>query len=206
MNCSDIEILLCDYVDGTLDPEQKAAVATHLAECHNCAELAADAAAAVAFMGRVTEPEVPQELITRILFDAPIKKQRERRGIRKTLGGLLHPILQPRFAMGMAMTILSFSMLGQFAGIRPRALKVEDLQPAKVIAAIEDRAHRSWERAVKYYDSLKLVYEIQSRLKELTEPEEGEARTAPAAVRPAENAPVKGAAPSAAETAEQGRR
>jgi anti-sigma factor RsiW len=204
MNCPDLEILLCDYVDGTLDAERKAEVSAHLAECHDCAELVADAAAAVAFMERAAVVEVPQELITRILFEAPIKKQRERRGLRRLLADWLHPVLQPRFAMGMAMTILSFSMLGQFAGIRPRALKAEDLQPAKVVQAIEDRVHRAWERAVKYYDSLRLVYEIQSRLKEFTEPEEGEARTPPA--KPAESRPQQGAAPAAPNAAAEGRR
>ena len=33
MNCADIEILLCDYVDGTLHGEQKSAVEAHLAGC-----------------------------------------------------------------------------------------------------------------------------------------------------------------------------
>ncbi len=188
MTCADLETLLCDFVDGTLDSERKAAVSRHLAECPACAELARDSAAAVAFLERAADVEVPQELITRILFDAPVKKQRERRGLRRLLADWLHPVLQPRFAMGMAMTILSFSMLGQFAGIRPRQLKAEDLQPARVVQAIEDRLHRTWERAVKYYENLRLVYEIQSRLKEWTEPEEGEARTAPAV--PPQSAPA----------------
>ena len=76
MNCADIEILICDYVDGTLTAERKAAVERHLAECPACAELARDSAAAVAFMERAADVEPPPELITRILFDAPWSKDR----------------------------------------------------------------------------------------------------------------------------------
>jgi hypothetical protein len=87
------------------------------------------------------------------------------------LGRLLEPVLQPRFAMGMAMTILSFSMLGRFVGINVRQLQASDLEPAKVWAAVDDRMNRGWTRAVKFYESLRLVYEVRSRLRELTEAE-----------------------------------
>ena len=170
MNCADLEILLCDYVDGTLRGDEKSAVERHLAECPACAELAKDAAGAVAFMERAAVVEPPAELVTRILFEIPAA----RRAVHSTSGSFwkrfkakwLEPVLQPRFAMGMAMTVLSFAMLGRFAGIEVRQLKPSDLDPVKVWMSVEDRAVRSWEKAVKYYDSLKVVYEIQSRLKE----------------------------------------
>jgi len=67
MNCADVEILICDYLDGTLPEERKSAVERHLAQCPACAELARDSAAAVAFMERAAAVEPPPELITRIL-------------------------------------------------------------------------------------------------------------------------------------------
>lgn len=67
------------------------------------------------------------------------------------------------------MTILSFAMLGRFAGIEARQLRPGDLQPAKVWEAAEDQANRALTRAVKYYDSLKIVYILQSRLREITD-------------------------------------
>src|SRR5258708_39046144 len=73
--------------------------------------------------------------------------------------------------MGMGMTVLSFSMIAKFAHIEPRKLTQADLDPVKIWAGIDDRAHRSWDRAVKYYDNLRLVIEIQSRLKESTDPD-----------------------------------
>jgi hypothetical protein len=74
--------------------------------------------------------------------------------------------LWPRYAMGMAMTILSFSMIARFAGIEPRQLRPSDLDPVKIWASIDDHAHRTYDRAMKFYDNLRLVIEIQSRLKE----------------------------------------
>ncbi len=76
MNCADIEILICDYVDGTLDPAQKAELERHLSQCPACAELAQDSAAAVGFIERAADVEPPPELITRILFDAPWGKEK----------------------------------------------------------------------------------------------------------------------------------
>ena len=171
MNCADLEILLCDFVDGTLYGEQKAAVESHLAECPSCAELAKDAAGAVAFMERAADVEPPAELITKILFEIPTAKRAEPARLSKSLwtrikSSWIEPVLQPRFAMGMAMTILSFAMLGKFAGIEVRQLKPADLNPVVVWSSMEDKAAKTWERAVKYYDSLRLVYEIQTRLKD----------------------------------------
>ena len=51
MNCAELEILICDYVDGTLAPAEKAEVERHLTACPTCAELARDSAAAVNFIG-----------------------------------------------------------------------------------------------------------------------------------------------------------
>jgi hypothetical protein len=182
MNCADFEIVLCDYIDGTLAPAQKADFERHLRECAGCAALAADAGAAVAFIGRAAEVQAPPELLTRISFAIP---KAARPGVRGLFSSWLQPILQPRFAMGMAMTIVSFSMLGRFAGIEVRKITAADLTPTKVWAAADDRVHRGWERVVKYYDSLKLVYEVQSRLKEWTEQEEDDRRTQQTTTGPA---------------------
>src|SRR5713101_1704087 len=189
MNCAELEILLADYVDGTLRTEEKSAFASHLAGCAACAELARDAAGAVAFMERAANVDAPPELVTRVLFEitsgssrAVVKPNWVRRIFGNWLGGKwLEPVLQPRFAMGMAMTVLSLAMVGRFSGIQVRQLKPSDLDPVKVWMAAEDRVHRTWERGVKYYESLRLVFEIQTRLKEWSA-EEGNAQ--PASVAP----------------------
>ena len=166
MNCADVEILICDYVDGTLTAERKSAVERHLAQCPACAELARDSAAAVEFMERAAGVEPPPELITRILFEAPWSKDRAKpAGARSWMAAILGPILQPRFAMGMAMTVLSLALLARF--VAPvRQLRMSDLEPAEVWAGVEDRAYRAWGRTVKFYDNLKFVYQIQTTLRE----------------------------------------
>ncbi len=69
MTCSDLEILLAEYIDGTLAPEVKSTLESHLATCADCRELAHDAAGAVAFLERTASVEAPPELVTRILFE-----------------------------------------------------------------------------------------------------------------------------------------
>src|SRR5579883_2044396 len=69
MTCSDLELLLAEYVDGTIHGEQKSAIEQHLAECAECAALARDAAAAVAFISRAAEVQAPPELVTRLIFE-----------------------------------------------------------------------------------------------------------------------------------------
>lgn len=197
MNCADLETLLCDYVDGTLAADARTSVENHLAGCASCAELVRDASSAVAFMERAADVEPPAELLNKIIFQLPSARHAASR--RKGLGSLLRhwvqPVLQPRFAMGMAMTILSFSMLARFAGFTPRKLTMDDLNPAKVWRSLDDKAHRSWERTVKFYESLRVVYEIQTRVREFTgddgqqknQAAPAEERTAPpSSQRPAE--------------------
>lgn len=36
MKCEQLVELLSDYIDGTLDEQQRAEAEVHLAECHNC--------------------------------------------------------------------------------------------------------------------------------------------------------------------------
>jgi hypothetical protein len=168
MTCADLEILLCDYVDGTLRGEQKSAVEKHLAGCPACAEFARDCGAAVGFIERVEEVRPPQELMTRIVFETQAIREKEykKSALRRWLSRWFAPVLQPRVAMGMAMTVLSFAMMGKFAGIEVRQLKPSDLNPVAVYSSVENKVVNGWGKAVKYYEGLKFVFEIQSRLEE----------------------------------------
>src|ERR1039457_6399160 len=178
MTCAELEILICDYVDGTLGPDARTTPEQHLAGCRNCAELARDAAAAVGFMERAAEVEPPPELMTRLLFHAPwVNAKTATTGLKHWFRKALHPILQPRFAMGMAMTILSFAMLARF--VTPaRQLRAADLAPAQVWSSLEDRVYRGWQRTVKFYESLKVVYQIQSKLHDWQQQQEEEPKPA----------------------------
>ena len=185
MKCAELEALICDYVDGALDAAGRAAdralVESHLAECSACASLAADSAEAVRFMERAADVEPPPQLITRILFDAPWRKGARAQGARGWLDRVFSPLLQPRLVMGMAMSVLSLSLLFHNVG----QLKPSDLEPAKVLAGIEDRATRAWARTVKFYDNLKVVYQVESLLHEWQQQDEEQQPAAKPAARPA---------------------
>src|ERR1700735_3215584 len=72
MTCAEFEILLCDYVDGTLRAEERTALQSHLAGCEACKQLSEDVAGVTAFFERVPQAEPPAELLTRILHHAPL--------------------------------------------------------------------------------------------------------------------------------------
>jgi hypothetical protein len=176
-NCAEFEILLCEAVDGTLRGEPQRAFEAHRQSCVACNELAADVLGVTAFIGRVAVVEPPKELLTRILFDTAGSKAGKTAAESSTgwLGPIrqyFRPILKPRLAMGMVMTILSVSMLAQAFGLEVRQLKAADLEPVRIWAGVEDGAHRQWSRLVKYYENIRVVYEIQSRLKEWADQEE----------------------------------
>ena len=151
ITCTEFEILLADYLDGTLAAEQKAAVEEHRNACATCAELAIDAAGAMAFIERAATVDPPPAMVNRILFEVTSGASRtviKPSWIERILGRRAGFILQPRFAMGMAMAVISVAMVGRFWG------------------AAESGVARSWDRAVKGYENLQLVYEVQTQLEE----------------------------------------
>ena len=92
----------------------------------------------------------------------------------------LQPVLQPRFAMSMAMTILSLAMVERCTGIHTQQISAADLNPAVLWNGLEEKAYRTWDRTVKYYENLRLVYEVETALREIREQQD----TAPASQSP----------------------
>jgi Putative zinc-finger len=176
MNCADFENLLTDYVDGSLADAQRRGIEEHAATCAACREFMADVTGALAFLKRADQVLPPPELVTRIAYQAPIgrpKEPFETQGIwSKVSAAWLQPLLRPRFAMGMAMTILSFAMLQRCTGVQVQHIQPADLSPVRIWDGLEDKVLRVKDRAVKYYENIRLVYEIQTRLKDLQEQQE----------------------------------
>lgn len=184
MRCAQLQALLCEYVEGALSQPERLLVERHIESCPVCAAMVRDAAAALALLRSIPELEPPAHLVNRILFQIPRRPATASETRTSPAGWLiswLRPLLQPRFAMGMAMTMLSFSMLARFAGIGPRQLSPMELSPVRLWQTLEDTAHRTWERARKFYLSLRLVYEIQTQLHEWSQQlrEEGAALAPP---------------------------
>lgn len=205
--------MLCDYLDAEagraapLGSARKLDIERHMEACAGCADLARDAGAAVRFMERAADVEPPPELVTRILFELPQRTRHARLASASGswLRGWLAPVLQPKFVMGMALTVLSFSMMAQCAGVRVPQLRPADLAPSKVWAGLEDRIQRTWDRGVKSYHSIRFVYELQSRLRELTEQQQEEENRDGATATderrlPAGEAPAQSTAPDTNKT------
>jgi len=176
MNCADFEILLADYLDGTLAQAERASLDEHASQCEGCREFLRDAAGAMKFLAQAADVTPPPELVTRIAYHAPIGRTRqpfEKQGFFSRLAvKWLQPILRPRLAMGMAMTILSFSMLERCTGVRVQTIQGADLNPVRIWGGVEDKALRTRDRAVKYYENIRLVYDIETRLKDLEDQQE----------------------------------
>jgi len=200
MLCSDFEELLSDYLDEQLNPAQRRRVEEHAGQCAACGELMQDATVALRLLERFPQVEVPPDLVTRIVYQAPTGRLRQPFERRSWVGGIfsdwLQPLLQPRFAMGMAMTIISFAMLGRCTGVQVQQIRPNDLNPVRIWENVEGRAIRTKDRAAKYYENLRLVYEIRSRLNEIRDqqdvPAQDQAKTKPASGGNEQTAPAGG--------------
>jgi len=175
MNCAEFESRLADYLDGTLEGSERAAIEVHAAGCPDCRQFMADVTGGLHFLSQADKVEPPAALITRIAYLAPLGRTRdpfERQGLAARLfSKWIQPVLQPRLAMGMAMTILSFAMLKRCTGVvEPQQIQSSDLNPVRILGSVEDKALRLKDQAVKYYDNLRIVYEIETHLKDLEEP------------------------------------
>ena len=160
MTCTEFEILLADSLDGTLTAECKDGFERHQASCPACAELARDARSAVAFMGHIPEVVPPVDMVNRILAAASGSRgsfgeqfeQWFERWFKQWLGA----VWQPQFAMGVALAILSLAIATRFwPGTR-------------------DGAQRAWERTVKGYENMQLVYEVQTQIQEWGDSRDGD--------------------------------
>ncbi|MEQ1886469.1 MAG: zf-HC2 domain-containing protein [Bryobacteraceae bacterium] len=155
MTCLELDELFTDYLDGALNAEQRAAVDAHLAGCEECAELTRDASGAVTFIDRAAVVELPPALVSNILAELRVGPSRavvQPSWIERIFGLHAGAILQPRFAMGFAMTVLSFAMIGKLAGT---------MNPARMVSVAENRMVRTWDRTVKGYENLALVADLQ---------------------------------------------
>jgi anti-sigma factor RsiW len=192
MKCADVEILLCDYLDGTLAPNERAELESHLGSCAMCAEFAADAGAGLNFLEHIPDVQPPQELLTRIMHHAPAPGLQGRLlnrlgasngGFKHWLRRIVEPILQPRLVLGAMMTILSLSVMTHCAGVPARDLKAEDLSPERVWVNLETKVERIYDRSIKTYESMRLVYEVRQELRQWREQQQDQDAAAPVETR-----------------------
>jgi uncharacterized membrane protein YgcG len=173
--CNQVEALLCDYLDGLLSVTEETALEAHVGGCQSCSTLVADMRLAMRYAQEAGAVDVPVDLISRILDQttgqAPAGVPEWRHRLTgwwdKAVSPVVRSVLEPRFALGMAMTVISCSMLLSLAGFDVRSLAWSDLQPAKLKHNVTRNVALAGAWATKRYENLRVVYEIQTQLQAL---------------------------------------
>jgi hypothetical protein len=160
----EIENLASDYVEGLLDPASRGAVEAHLAECTPCRGLVEDVRHVLELCGSAEEVEPAPWLVSKILL-ATVGERKPT--WREQLAALFRPVFQPRVAYPIAMAVFAFSIIVNAAGLNLRNLRFEDLNPRTWIFRADRTGHLVVARAEKFYYDLRLVIEIESRLRQL---------------------------------------
>jgi anti-sigma factor RsiW len=184
--CEETESRLSDYLDGLLQPSERAALDAHVASCERCAPLIASVAELVNDLHGMEELATPPRLVYAILD--------------KTLGprdtavaapgffGWLRGIGMPRFAYGALSLSATFLVLASTSGFSWRHPKLADLQPVSIARNADRQVHLVYARSAKFVSDLRVVYEIQTRLRQDNEmPTSNED-----AIPPSSNAPAPG--------------
>jgi hypothetical protein len=166
----ELENLTSDYLEGLLEPALKREVEAHLSVCLSCLEMVGDVRRAMELCHSAPELEPAPWLVRKIML-ATVGERKPTLADR--LAAFFRPALQPRFAYGVAMALFSFSIIVNAAGINLRHMTVEDLNPRTWFFRANRAGHLFYARAEKFYYDLRVVYEIESRLRQLrSHPEE----------------------------------
>jgi hypothetical protein len=194
MQCHEFDGLLSDAIDGVLTGLQLDRFQAHARTCSACGPLLAEVTAGRNWLKDLTEVEPPVSLVTNILVSTTgVDSQRLRVNVsapqsrsswwertQAWASGAMQPIWgtvrQPRFAMSFGMAFFALSVALSVLGVKPADLREVSLRPA----AIRHTYYNTQARVVRYYENIRFVYEVESRVRELK-------RT----VAPAEPAPVK---------------
>ena len=140
--------------------------------------MAEDVQSAMAFMERAETVEPPPALLTRILHSTNSGWELKLRGqgVRGWINRTFAPVLRPRFVLGAVFTMISATMLTQCAGGPKSTLTAADMDPVRIWTALDNRTQRIWDRAVKSYESMRLVYEIKTQLNDWSQQQREEGR------------------------------
>ena len=155
MNCRRVENLLGDYLDRVLPVDERRAVEDHFADCARCSAAKEDMDLALEFLDGTPHVELPEGLVANIL-DATVHAEPPAGGMAAAGGGVmswvrpfLQPLFEPRFAMSVALAIVSFSIL-TWSGEKTldRWQKADPIAQVRTATTGLDRA---WEQGVAVY-------------------------------------------------------
>jgi hypothetical protein len=193
MQCPEFEALLMDAVEGKLNDERRKSFEAHRRICDVCGPMFADAQSGRAWL-RTLEPVEPSPYLVHNILAATTGVVSRRLAtsapggsrmpfaerVREWWDGWFKPleafVRQPRFVMSFGMIFFTFSLVVSAAGVKPADVAKIDLRPAALRHAYNDAQIK----VVQYYDNIRFVYEIESKVRELKR------ATAPAETGPKE--------------------
>ena len=174
MQCAEFDALLSDALDESLTGQKLENFQAHARVCSVCGPLFAEAQEGKRWLNSLAEVEVPANLVHNILVattgqDGARAKAYARPSVswKEALTNWIAPVVgvvrQPRFVMSFGMAFFSLSAALSVAGVKISDLKQVDLRPT----AVKRTYYETSGRVVKYYENIRLVYEIESRVREL---------------------------------------
>jgi hypothetical protein len=182
--CGQWETLLADALDGALKPEDEDVFTNHMANCAACAAMFEEARRGQQWLEFLApEPEIPEGLLERILAETA-HGHRNQAGLIMAGGSgnvvAIPPVWQrpgfmasirrfaePRLMMTAAMAFFSIALTISVSGIKISSVPMADLRPTAVRSYLEKRIMTASTPVVRYYDHLRFVYEMESRMREL---------------------------------------
>jgi hypothetical protein len=174
MQCLEVEALLPDALDGALHGPTLAAFEAHQQDCAICRSLVEEARAGMHLLQGLDEAEPPRNLVHNILAQTigalpsehAVPKPRGESWLEKLKGRLapmFAPVVTPRFAMSFGMAFFSITMLLGIAGFHFADIRHWDLSSRGITKAY----YATEARVMRYYENMRLVYEIESRVRDL---------------------------------------
>lgn len=180
--CGHWETLLADALDGLLRPEEEATFAAHMATCVACTALFEEARRGREWLEFLSpEPEVPAGLLDKILAQTgpgqvagygivpsngsvmPMPQPWQKPGFM----GQIRRFAEPRLLMTAAMAFFSIALTLNLTNVRISSLRLSDLRPTAVRSFVERRVTMASTPVIRYYDHLRFIYEMESRMREL---------------------------------------
>jgi hypothetical protein len=178
LGCDEWESLLADAMDGALSASDQAAFDQHTAECAQCSQMLKETEQGRSWLGYLAkEPEVPADLLNKILTrtsqipggvaPAPALSLPARPAWRRVMLPAVRHAIEPRLLMTAAMAFFSIALTLNLSGIRLGELRAQDFEPSRMKATLTRQFYSTNAQVAKYYENLRLVYEMESRVREL---------------------------------------